>query len=263
MKNKKQRKKGRAFAPLFLFILLLIIWEVASVTMEIEAWLLPAPSAILLVALEDWQRIMEHLTSTIQLSLVGLCVGCLIGFILAGVLHRFTFLKDAIYPLLILSQNIPIIVLAPLLVIWFGFGMLPKIIVISLICFFPVVVSAADGLRQTPSELRHYFDMMGASKNQLFWKLELPFALPYLFSGLKISATYSVMGAVISEWLGAQKGIGVYMTLASSSFRTDRVFVAIFVIMLLSLLFFAVITILERICVSWKRKEDNHIHARN
>lgn len=263
MINKKQRKIRGTLAPVFLFISLFIIWEVVSVTLNIESWLLPSPTAILQVALEDWTRIAEHLGSTVSLSIVGMLTGCLIGLILAGVLHRFLFLKEAVYPLLILSQNIPIIVLAPLLVIWFGFGMLPKIIVISLVCFFPVVVSALDGLRQTPAELKHYFEMMGASKNQLFWKLELPFSLPYIFAGLKISATYSVMGAVISEWLGAQKGIGVYMTLASSSFRTDRVFVAIFIIMALSLLFFAVISILERIFVSWKRKEEHHYYARN
>ena len=117
--------------------------------------------------------------------------------------------------------------------------MLPKIIVITLVCFFPVTVAALDGFKQTPPELRHYLAMAGANKWQMFSKLEFPYALPSIFSGIKISATYSVMGAVISEWLGAKEGIGVYMTLASSSFRTDRVFVAIFIIMILSLLLFA------------------------
>lgn len=170
-------------------------------------------------------------------------------------------MKDAVYPLLILSQNIPIIVLAPLLVIWFGFGMLPKLIVISLVCF-PVAVASLDGFRQTPYELKHYFKMMGAGKNQLFWKLELPHSIPFIFSGLKISATYSVMGAVISEWLGAKSGIGVYMTLASSAFRTDRVFVAIFIIMGMSLIF-GIITFLEKYLVSWKRKEGEKGEAGN
>jgi ABC-type nitrate/sulfonate/bicarbonate transport system permease component len=146
-------------------------------------------------------------------------------------------------------------VLAPLLVIWFGFGLLPKIIVITLVCFFPVTIAALDGFKQTDRDLVHYFTMSGASKKQLFWKLEVPHSLPSIFSGLKIAATYSVMGAVISEWLGSKQGIGVYMTLASSSFRTDRVFVAIFAIMTLSLLFFFVIVLLERYFVKWQRKE--------
>ena len=164
--------------------------------------------------------------------------------------------QEALYPLLILSQNVPIIVLAPLLVIWFGFGLLPKIIVITLVCFFPVTIAGMGGFRNTPPDMKHYMLMAGATKTQLFSKLEWPSALPALFSGLKIAATYSVMGAVISEWLGAKKGIGVYMTLASSSFRTDRVFVAIFVIMALSLLFFGLITAGEKRLIKWERKAD-------
>lgn len=254
MKKQAIWKKG---APFFLFIFLLLLWEIIAVTMKVEAWLLPSPSTIFTAAVEDYERILEQLGSTVQLSVIGLLIGSVIGLLIAALLHLFPRVKDAVYPLLILSQNVPIIVLAPLLIIWFGFGILPKLIVITLVCFFPVAVAALDGFRQTPYELKHYFQMMGASKKDLFWKLELPHALPFLFSGLKISATYSVMGAVISEWLGAKEGIGVYMTLASSSFRTDRVFVAIFIIMALSLLFFCLITLMEKYFVSWKRKEND------
>ena len=119
-----------------------------------------------------------------------------------------------------------------------------------------MTVAALDGFKQTPSELRHYLAMAGANKWQLFSKLEFPYALPSIFSGIKISATYSVLGAVISEWLGAKEGVGVYMTLASSSFRTDRVFVAIFIIMILSLLLFALIQGLEKILVRWQKQGD-------
>lgn len=246
-------KKG---APFFLLVLLLIAWESATAILKIEKWLLPAPSAIFIEGIESFHNLLGHLLSTTELAISGFLIGSCIGLLIAATLHLFSGVKDAVYPLLILSQNIPIIVLAPLLVIWFGFGMLPKLIVISLVCFFPVAVASLDGLRQTPYELKHYFKMMGAGNRQLFWKLELPHSIPSIFSGLKISATYSVMGAVISEWLGAKSGIGVYMTLASSAFRTDRVFVAIFIIMGMSLLFFGIITLLERYLVSWKRKED-------
>ncbi|MGG4268272.1 ABC transporter permease [Peribacillus simplex] len=245
-------KKG---APFFLLLCLLIVWESMTILLKVEEWLLPAPSAIFIEGIESSGNLLGHLISTTELSLSGFLIGSCIGLLIAAILHLFPWVKDAVYPLLILSQNIPIIVLAPLLVIWFGFGMLPKLIVISLVCFFPVAVSSLAGFRQTPYELKHYFKMMGAGKNQLFWKLELPHSIPFIFSGLKISATYSVMGAVISEWLGAKSGIGVYMTLASSAFRTDRVFVAIFIIMGMSLLFFGIITFLEKYLVSWKRKE--------
>jgi ABC-type nitrate/sulfonate/bicarbonate transport system permease component len=246
-------KKGLSF---FLFIVLLFVWEVVVRILSIESWLLPSPTAIFKEGYIAFGGLQEHLWSTVRLAIIGLVIGSFVGWSMAVILHLFPWAKEIVYPLLILSQNVPIIVLAPLLVIWFGFGLLPKLIVIALVCFFPVVVASLDGFRQTPHEWKHYFDMMGATKKQLFWKLELPNSLPFIFSGLKISATYSVMGAVISEWLGAKSGIGVYMTLASSSFRTDRVFVAIFIIMSLSLLFFAVITFMERIIVSWNRKED-------
>lgn len=246
----------KGWRPAMVLLLLFIIWEIAVTLADVPNWLLPAPSAIFLEAINGWTSFSSHFLSTIKLSLLGFLIGSTFGLLTAIFLHLLPFIRESVYPLLILSQNIPIIVLAPLLVIWFGFGLLPKIIVITLVCFFPITVAALDGFRQTPNDLKHYMMMAGATKKQLFWKLELPYSLPSIFSGLKISATYSVMGAVISEWLGAKMGIGVYMTLASSSFRTDRVFVAIFSIMALSLLFFTVILLMERWLVRWKTKED-------
>ncbi|WP_071461554.1 ABC transporter permease [Bacillus massilinigeriensis] len=244
----------KGWRPLLVLLLLFIIWETVATKFEIPNWLLPTPTKIFYEGFNGWSHFYPHLLSTTKLSLLGFSLGLSIGLLTAILLHLLPFFRDSIYPLLIISQNIPIIVLAPLLVIWFGFGLLPKVIVITLVCFFPITVAALDGFKQTPNELRHYMIMAGASNKQLFWKLELPYALPSLLSGLKISATYSVMGAVISEWLGAKVGIGVYMTLASSSFRTDRVFVAIFAIVTLSLLFFSIIVLIERWLVRWQWK---------
>ncbi|CAM4076227.1 ABC transporter permease [Lederbergia lenta] len=247
-------KKG--WKPIAVLILLLFIWELAVKLADLPKWLLPAPSSIWEEAVKGFEQFLPHMQSTIVLATVGFVIGCSVGLVVAIALHLLPGVREAIYPLLILSQNVPIIVLAPLLVIWFGFGLLPKMIVITLVCFFPVTIAALGGFRNTPSEMKHYMLMAGASKIQLFSKLEWPNALPALFSGLKISATYSVMGAVISEWLGAKNGIGVYMTLASSSFRTERVFVAIIAVMILSLLFFCLITAGERQFVKWGRKEE-------
>lgn len=238
-------------------LLILIIWELAVRLAKVPGWLLPSPSAIFLEGINDWTSFLPHLVSTIKLSLLGLLIGSGIGFLTAILLHLIPAFESAFYPLLILSQNVPIIVLAPLLIIWFGFGLLPKLIVITLVCFFPITVAALDGFKQTTPELKSYMIMAGAKRLQLFQKLEFPFALPAIFSGLKISATYSVMGAVISEWLGAKSGIGVYMTLASSSFQTAKVFVAIFIIMILSLLFIAIITLFERRWIRWQRKGEH------
>lgn len=250
---KKAWKKG--WRPLLVLALLFIVWEISSRLFAIPAWLLPAPLKIVQEAILGWPMYNFQIISTINLTVIGFIMGSSVGIIVAIALHLNTFFRQALYPLLILSQNIPIIILAPLLVIWFGFGMLPKVIVITMVCFFPITIATLDGLRQTSRELMHYMQMVGATKQRIFWQLEWPHALPSVFSGLKISATYSVMGAVISEWLGASKGIGVYMTLASSSFRTDRVFVAIFVVMILSLLFFALIRSIEKFVIKWQPKE--------
>ncbi|TFB13116.1 ABC transporter permease [Filobacillus milosensis] len=250
---RKLLKQG--WRPILVLILLFIIWELSVIVFEIQKWLLPAPSEIFKIGVAEWPNYYGHVLATSKLIIIGFIIGSSIGIIVAVALHLVKFLRLSMYPLIILSQNIPIIILAPLLVVWFGFGMFPKILVITLVCFFPIAISLLGGFQQTDRDLMHYMKMAGANKKQIFWKLEWPSALPYLFSGLKISATYSVMGAVISEWLGASKGLGVYMTLASSSFRPDRVFVAIFIIVAISLLFFLFIMWLEKVVIRWHSSE--------
>ncbi len=232
--------------PVFFAIFLGFIWEILVRFTEMDPWMLPAPSRIGKETIALAGQLPEPLWATTQIAVSGLGAGTTIGLLIAVILHLFSFLRRMIYPLIILSQNIPMIALAPLLVMWFGFGSLPKILVVTLICFFPVTVSLLGGFEQADRTLLTYLKMAGASRLQIFFKCEWPSALPYFFSGLKLSATYSIMGAIIAEWLGAEKGIGVMMQLASSTFRTDRVFVAILLIAALSLVFFAVITLCER-----------------
>ncbi|MFF2796624.1 ABC transporter permease [Lysinibacillus xylanilyticus] len=252
---KQAVKQGRT---IIFIAFLLFIWELIVRFADVPHWLLPTPSSILKEGFQSYETFVPHALATVQLALLGLAIGILCGLMVAVLLHRFTFVRELFYPILIMSQNIPVLVLAPLLIIWFGFGLLPKLIIICLVCFFPIVISAMDGFRQTSPELKHYFEMIGATKAQTFWKLEWPYAYPAIFSGIKIAATYSVMGAVIAEWLGAKKGIGVYMTLAQSSFRTDRVFVAIFAIVFLSLLLFSAIQFLEKLVVKGRGRHVKH-----
>ena len=252
---KQAVKQGRT---IIFIAFLLFIWELIVRFADVPHWLLPTPSSILKEGFQSYETFVPHALATVQLALLGLAIGILCGLMVAVLLHRFTFVRELFYPILIMSQNVPVLVLAPLLIIWFGFGLLPKLIIICLVCFFPIVISAMDGFRQTSPELKHYFEMIGATKAQTFWKLEWPYAYPAIFSGIKIAATYSVMGAVIAEWLGAKKGIGVYMTLAQSSFRTDRVFVAIFAIVFLSLLLFSAIQLLEKLVVKGRGRHVKH-----
>lgn len=214
--------------------------------------MLPSPADIAVAAADQFTPLAEHTWATVKLTLGGFAIGTAVGLLLAVLLHLLPWLKRALYPLLILSQNIPTIALGPLLMIWFGFGLLPKLMVITLVCFFPVVVAALDGLTQTDRSMMNYMQMSGANRMRIFRKLELPHALPALFSGMKIAAAYSVMGAIVAEWLGASEGIGYYMLLQKSAYHTDRVFAAIAIIVVFSLVMFLMIALLERRLVQWR-----------
>ncbi|MGO0062216.1 ABC transporter permease [Brevibacillus fluminis] len=235
-----------SWPPLLVVFLFILGWQISVSLFGIEKWLLPSPADILREALSELPRLGMHTWATSQIALAGFLLSGTAGLVIACILHLIPGFKRGFYPLLILTQNIPIIALAPLLMIWFGYGLLPKMIVILLACFFPVVIATLDGFAQTDPSMYNYMNMIGANRRQLFFKLELPNALPYFFAGLKITAAYSVMGAVIAEWLGTDKGIGYYMLFAKSSFRTDRIFVALMVIFALSLVMFAAVLLLEK-----------------
>ncbi|SMF91475.1 ABC-type nitrate/sulfonate/bicarbonate transport system, permease component [Paenibacillus uliginis N3/975] len=247
---------NRLWPPFVAVLFFLTVWQLAVSLFHVEDWILPPPSDIVREAAAGAEDLLGHTLATLQLTLVGFAIGTAVGLVIALLLHLVPWMKTALYPLLVVSQNVPTIALAPLLMIWFGFGILPKVIVITLVCFFPVAVSAMDGLARTDRTMMNYMEMAGASKWQTFSKLELPHALPSIFSGVRIAATYSVMGAVIGEWIGSDKGIGYFMMLQKSAYRTDRVFVAIFIIVLLSLLMVALITLLERRLIRWNPKQE-------
>ncbi|MCL9660884.1 ABC transporter permease [Paenibacillus hunanensis] len=239
--------------PLGAVVLFLIFWQAATSFFHIEDWILPSPARIVSEASDSYERLIGHTWATLQLTLEGFGIGVVIGLLVAGILHVIPFLRQALYPLLILSQNIPVIALGPLLIIWFGFGILSKLIVIVLVCFFPITVAALGGLAGTDRTMLNYMQMIGASRGQIFWKLELPYSLPAVFSGLRIAATYSIMGAIIAEWISSDQGLGYYMLLQQSAFRTDRMFVAILIVIALSLVMFSLIVLLEHWCIRWQR----------
>lgn len=245
----------KAGPPLITFITFLILWQTGVMLSGIEKWMLPSPLHIWQEAVSNGGALLLHAWATIQLTLIGFCIGTVVGLLLACVLYLVPWLKRAIYPLIIVSQNIPAIALLPLLMIWFGIGLMPKMITITLVCFFPVCVAALDGFAQTDRTMVNYMRMVGANRAQLFWKLELPHALPAVCSGLKIAGTYSVMGAIISEWLGTDKGIGYYMVLQKAAYRTDRMFVAIAFVILLSMAMFGLVCALERLLIHWRRDD--------
>ncbi len=243
----------KVLPPAITLLLLLAGWQVYTGVSGIDAWLLPSPKGIWDAAVEQRDVLVTHTLATLELTLYGLSAGVAAGVLIAVVLHLVPVLRAAFYPLLVISQNVPIIAIAPLLVIWLGFGIAPKIVVIVLVCFFPVAVAALDGLRRDDPLIADYLLMSGANRWQLFTKLQWPNALPAMFSGLKIAATYSVFGAIISEWLGSEKGIGRYMIVQKSAFRADRMFVAITIVVVLALITFGFVALLEKLTVRGRK----------
>lgn len=242
----------KKYLPSFLtFLTLLGIWEFIVQILNVRTFILPAPSLIGKTIYKTAPLLWKHSLHTVTEALIGFSLAIAAGILLAVLMGLIPFVKKFLYPLTVISQTVPIIAIAPLLIIWFGYGMLPKVIVVALVCFFPITVSLVEGLENTDNDMVKLLIAMGASTWQIFKKVKFPGAMPAFFSGLKISATYSVMGAVIGEWLGASKGLGIFMTRSMKSFLTEQVFASIIVITMLSLILFALIEVLGRILMPW------------
>ncbi len=244
------------FAFLALFI---VIWEAVVRMYKIEEWLLPAPSSVFKTLISTLPLLIEHSKNTIAAAIIGLILSILVSALLSIVMDYSYLLKRGLYPLIIISQTIPIIAVAPLFIIWFGFGIFPKVVVVALVCFFPVSVSLIQGLESADPEVINLLRVMGANKWKIIKIVKIPAALPSFFSGLKIAGTYAVMGAVIGEWLGAKKGLGVFMTRATHAYQLDRVVAAIVIISFISLIIFLTIDIIARIIMPWYYNERRNV----
>jgi ABC-type nitrate/sulfonate/bicarbonate transport system permease component len=241
------------------FILTLIVWEILIQLLNVESWILPAPTAIFAEIIKNRSLLLEHSLRTLSESVFGLGVSAVSGIMVGTIIFNFKILERTLYPLMVISQTVPIVVLIPLFVIWFGFGLLPKILIVILACFFPVAVNTVDGLNTADKDKINLLKAMGASKWQTFTKVRIPTALPMIFSGLRISATYSVMAAVVAEWMGSDLGLGVFIVRSSNSYLTARVFAGIVLVSLFSIILFQSISLLERFLIPWSNnKEENH-----
>ncbi|OOM10701.1 ABC transporter permease [Clostridium saccharobutylicum] len=250
---KKLKNTGDRLIPVFFTLGLLILWQLVVSIGGIEKYILPAPSDVIKVIIKDFNVMLPHILITLYEGIVGFILSTIAALILAIIMDMSALVKKALYPLFVISQTIPIIALAPLFIIWFGFGTLPKIIVVILVCFFPIVISISDGLESVDKDFINHFKLMGASRIKVFLHLKLPYGMLSFFSGMRIAATYSIMGAVVGEWLGGDKGIGVYMTRARSAYALDKMFAAIIIIVVVSMGIFILVTFIEKILTPWKR----------
>jgi putative hydroxymethylpyrimidine transport system permease protein len=245
-------KMVRLLAPLGLLLLLLAVWEIAVRWYDVKPFILPAPSDVLLAFAGNFRLLMEHGAVTFLEILLGLLLGAAAGVALAVGVFYSSLLERALYPLIIGSQMIPVFAIAPILIVWMGYGLWPKVTVAALISFFPLVVNVSDGLREPTDEAVDLFRSLGATRRQIFFKLRWPACLPTLFSGLKVSATLSVVGATIGEWVGSRQGLGFLMLQANARLRMSLVFAAIVMLAALGLFLFAAIRIIEQRVLRWR-----------
>ncbi|MEM7798951.1 MAG: ABC transporter permease [Chloroflexota bacterium] len=242
----------RRYLPsLTLILVLLLLWEIIVRWRAVPAWILPPPTAIGRALIENRAILWPHIGQTMLEVVLGLSVAIVTGIGTAALLQFSPRIREALYPLLVTSQTIPIIALAPLLIIWFGFGIIPKVIVVTLFCYFPIAINTIDGFNSASPVHIDLIAALGGTPLQIWTKVRLPAALPFFFSGLRIAATYSVVGAVVGEWVGASQGLGIYLLRSGSAFKTDQVFGGIFIISLLSILVFSIVFLVERRMIPW------------
>ena len=252
---KETNELRRIVIPVATVAVLLVVWEAVVRLGVVPNFLLPSPTQVIAALIGDAPLLATHAVTTIVESVLGLAIGVAVGFVAAVLMDRFEVVYLAFDPLITISQTIPTVAIAPLLVLWFGYGLAPKVILIVLTTFFPVAVSLVSGFRAIDPDMVDLMRTMGASDLQIFMQVKLPGALEQFFSGLRISATYAIVGAVISEWLGGFSGLGVYMTRVRKSFAYDRMFAVIILISVLSLALMRFVDLLERVCMPWKHVE--------
>ncbi len=234
----------------------LILWQGLVLIFQPPSYLLPSPTQIFFALVEDRTIISANAWVTLYEALIGFSLAIIVSVLFAIIMDRFLTIKKGIFPILVASQTVPIFAVAPLLFIWFGFGILPKIMIVALVCFFPIVTNLTDGLNSADKGLIKLLKSMNATRWQIFKKVKFPSALPYFFSGLRIAATYSVMGAVIGEWIIASKGLGLYIKNTFNSFQTDQVFAGIIVIVAISTILYSFILFLEKMIIPWNKTDE-------
>jgi ABC-type nitrate/sulfonate/bicarbonate transport system permease component len=243
----------RVGAPLALLVLALAVWEIWVRIDDTPRWFLPAPSAVARTIARDRNLLLENAWVTLREVLVGFAMAVVAGVVVAVAIDGSRLVARTLYPIIVASQAVPIVALAPLLLIWFGHGLLPKVIVTALIAFFPIAVNTVDGLRSADRETLDLLRTLGAGRWARFRLVKFPGALPFLFSGARIGIAVAVIGAVFGELVGAEAGLGHLMTLSSANLRTDRVFACVVVLTIMAVGLFSLVGIAERVALPWRR----------
>lgn len=253
MSARLQSTISKVGLPIAAVLLVIVIWQLICSLGSVPKYILPSPLDVAGAFGEDWRLMLSHARVTLTETFIGLFFGIVIGFLMAVVMDRFAVVRKMIYPIVVVSQTIPTVAIAPLLVIWLGYQMLPKIILIILVVFFPITISLLEGFSSVDADTVRLMRSMGASRIQIFRYVKFPNSLGQFFSSLKISVSYAVVSAVVSEWIGGTEGLGCYMTRVRKSFSSDKMFAVIILISVISLVLIWLTSVLQKACMPWER----------
>lgn len=248
----------RRLLPAALIALLLGLWQLAcslgviADALDLESYLVPSPSEIAASLWENRGLLAENAWVTLREILLGIGAAIVVGVAFAVLMHRWRVLRDAAYPLVVASQSIPVVVIAPILVVWFGYGITAKVVIVALVCFFPITVNTLDGLRSADPEAVKMMRSLGASRRQQFRRVEAPAALPSLFTGIKIAVVFAPIGAVFAEWAGSSSGLGHLIQSDTAYYLVDRQFASVAVLSALALALIGLTSLAERRVVTWR-----------
>ena len=231
----------------------LLLWQLLSISGLIPPYMLPGPMRVVEVFITDFNLLMRHLLFTLMEAFVGLTLAVTVAFVLAILMDSNKYVKESVTPILLLTQTMPVIAVAPLLILWMGYGLAPKITLVFLTCFFPVTIGLLGAFASADNDALRLLQSMGAKKWQLYRYIKIPQGLPAFFSGLKIAASYSIIGAVIAEWLGGDAGLGVYMIRVRRSYSFDRMFAVILLVSALSLILIKLVGLVERAALPYRK----------
>jgi ABC-type nitrate/sulfonate/bicarbonate transport system permease component len=241
----------RVGPPLIVIAAIVVAWETYCRLAGVSPVVLPAPTRIVEQLWTFRGDAVRHAVPTLAETGLGLLVSIAVSVVAAVAMDRFLTVRRSVQPLFVASQTVPIVAIAPLLVLWFGFGFAPKVLIVVLVTFFPITVALLDGFAAASGEATDLLHSFGASRLEIFRKLRWPAALPSFFTGLRIAATYAVIGAVFGEYVGAYEGLGIWMQLSQNAFRTDLVFGAILLSAALSVALFGLVRVAERLLIPW------------
>lgn len=254
--KKRQQSIISKWISVFVVLGVLLIWQIVSMAGWIPRYMLPSPLEVIQAFIQDFPLLMYHSRVTLVEAALGMVCGVGLGFACAALMDMFEPVRKGLYPILILTQTVPPVAIAPLLILWFSYGIAPKVVLVVLVSFFPIAVGLLEGFQAVDPDMIRLMQSMKANRWQIFWHVKFPNALGEFFAGLKIAVAYSVVGAVIAEWLGGFYGLGVYMTRVKKAYDYDRMFAVIFLVSAISLMLMGIVKLVQYKSMPWLHCRD-------